>query len=250
MSANPLHQFEIHSIMPLELGGFNVALTNQSVWMIGAVLFVTMLMLLGSRKPALVPGRMQSLVEVTVDFIRTLTRDTAGEEGLRFLPFIATLFLFIATMNIAGMIPGSFTATSQMVVTGMMAVAVFLMVIAIGIYVQGWHFFALFYPHGTPWWLAPLIVTLEVISFCARPITLALRLAANMMAGHILLKIFATFIIMLMAGLPLGLNVLGAAVPLAVNIALTGLEIGVALLQAYIFTILTCVYLHDALHGH
>ncbi|MDD9911947.1 MAG: F0F1 ATP synthase subunit A [Alphaproteobacteria bacterium] len=245
MSANPLHQFEIHKIYDLQVAGFDLSVTNHTMWLFIGVGLVSLLMLWGSRRAQLVPNRMQSFVEVTIDFIRTLTKETAGESALRFLPFIATLFLFLAAANVIGMVPGSFTATSQMLTTGFMALGVFMIVIGVGFYVQGLKFFKLFYPEGTPWWLAPLIVLLEVISFFARPATLALRLAANMMAGHILLKVFASFVIMLMVVLPPL-----ALVPLLINVALTGLEIGVALLQAYIFTILTCVYLHDALHGH
>lgn len=245
MASNPLLQFEIHKIVDLSIAGFDISLTNHSLWMLLAMSCTTLLMFVASRKLSMVPHRAQSMVEVTVSFITNLTQETAGKNATKFIPIIATIFLFIASVNVFGMIPGSYTGTSQMLTTGMLAVGVFIMVIATGLYTQGMGFFKLFYPAGTPWWLAPLIVALEVISFCARPITLALRLGANMMAGHILLKVFATFIIMLLAALPPLL-----IFPFAMVVALTGLEIGVALLQAYIFTILTCVYLHDALYGH
>jgi F-type H+-transporting ATPase subunit a len=250
MATNPLHQFEIHKIADLQVAGYDISFTNQSLWTVIAVGTVTLLMLILSLRPRMVPGRMQSVAEVTVDFIKQLTLDTAGHDAHKFVPFITTLFLFLTAVNLAGMIPGSYTATSQILTTGFMALVVFALVLLVGLYVQGFGFFKLFYPEGTPWWLAPLIVVLEVISFCARPVTLALRLAANMLAGHILLKVFASFVIMLMVGLPVGINIIGLSVPLVVTVGLTGLEIVVAVLQAYIFTILTCVYLHDALHGH
>lgn len=245
MAANPLKQFEIHTIVDLQVAGFDISLTNHSLWMLLAVTLTSLFMVLGSRKLAVIPTRGQSIVELTVSFIRSLTLETAGHSASKFVPLIATVFLFVASVNLIGMVPGSFTATSQMFTTAFIAFGVFALVIATGFYVQGLKFLKLFYPEGTPWWLAPLIVALEVISFFARPITLALRLGANMMAGHILLKVFATFVVMLVAALPFL-----APLPLIMVIALTGLEIGVALLQAYIFTILTCVYLHDALEGH
>mgnify|MGYP001369244368 CR=1 FL=1 len=245
MASNPLQQFEIQKIVDLSLAGYDISLTNHSLWTMLAVSVTTLLMFVASRKLSMVPHRAQSLVELTVGFISNLTQETAGKNAAKFVPVIATIFLFIASVNLFGMIPGSYTGTSQMFTTGMLAVGVFAMVIITGFYTQGLGFLKLFYPDGTPWWLAPLIVLLEVISFFARPVTLALRLGANMMAGHILLKVFATFVVMLLAALPPLL-----ILPLAMTIALTGLEIGVALLQAYIFTILTCVYLHDALYGH
>ncbi len=249
MSANPLHQFQIHKIYDIQVGGYDLSFTNHSLWTVLAVGILSTVLLLATRRTALVPGRLQSVVEVTIDFIRQLTADTAGKGAERFLPLVATIFLFIASVNLMGMIPGSYTGTSQMLTTGFLAIGVFTMVIGVGFYVQGLKFFKLFYPEGTPWWLAPLIVVLEVISFFARPVTLSLRLAANMLAGHILLKVFASFVIMLMLGLPLGANIF-ALVPVLLNTVLTALEVIVAILQAYIFTILTCVYLHDALHGH
>lgn len=245
MSMNPLHQFEVTQLMPLIIGGFDIAITNQALWTWIAVAAVSFIMLWGVRNVQLVPGRAQAFVEMTYEFIHNLVKDNTGEEGLKFFPFILTLFLFLAGLNVAGMFPGSFTATSQITTTAFMAVIVFLAVIVIGFKEQGLHFLGLFYPAGTPAYLAPLIIPLELISFFARPLTLAVRLCANMVAGHVLMKIFATFIIMLM-----GYFALTALAPFALLVALSGLELFVALLQAYIFTVLTCVYLNDALHGH
>jgi F-type H+-transporting ATPase subunit a len=245
MAMNPLHQFEVAALHPLEFAGFNLAITNQALWTFIAVATVSLILLAGVSRLRMVPGRMQSFVEITYEFIHKLVKDNTGEEGLAFFPLILTLFLFVASLNLAGMVPGSFTATSQITTTAAMALVVFISVIGVGLYKQGLHFFGLFYPAGTPVYLAPLIIPLEIISFLARPLTLAVRLCANMVAGHVLMKIFASFVIMLMGWLALT-----ALAPLALLVALTGLELFVALLQAYIFTVLTCVYLNDALHGH
>lgn len=245
MAMNPLEQFAVKAIHPVEFAGFNLAITNQALWTFIAVAAISLILLAGVSRVRMVPGRMQSFVEMTYEFIHNLVKDNTGKEGLAFFPLILTLFLFVAALNVVGMVPGSFTATSQITTTGAMALVVFFSVIGVGLYKQGLHFFAMFYPQGTPVYLAPLIIPLEVISFLARPLTLAVRLAANMVAGHILMKIFATFIIMLMSWFALT-----ALAPLALLIALTGFEIFVAILQAYIFTVLTCVYLNDALHGH
>ncbi|PIZ30277.1 MAG: F0F1 ATP synthase subunit A [Alphaproteobacteria bacterium CG_4_10_14_0_8_um_filter_53_9] len=248
MSANPLHQFQVHAVYPLDIAGFNLAITNQTIWTGIAVATIILLLVGGLRKPTLIPGRWQAFVEMTYEFIEDLVVGTSGKQALPFLPLIMATFLMISAMNLVGMVPGSFTVTSQITTTAFMGVAVFLMVLGVGIYKQGLHFFAHFLPAGTPAYLAPLIVPLEVISFLARPLTLAVRLAANMVAGHVLLKIFATFVILLMG---MGVFAASAVAPLILLIALTGLEVFVALLQAYIFTVLTCVYLNDALgHGH
>jgi F-type H+-transporting ATPase subunit a len=260
MAINPMHQFEVKALVPFQLGGFDLAITNQALWTGIATAAIITLFLAGIGRMALVPGRLQSFVELTVEFVRDLTVGTAGREALPFLPLILTTFLFIAGLNLAGMIPTSFTATSQITTTAFMGVLVFLLVVGVGVYKQGLHFFALFLPKGTPWWLAPLIVPLELISFLARPLTLAVRLAANMVAGHVLLKIFAGFCVMLLglAGLEggalswsnLSLTAPLAVLPLAMLLAITALEVFVALLQAYVFALLTLVYLNDALHGH
>jgi F-type H+-transporting ATPase subunit a len=260
MAMNPLHQFELQSLVPLQLAGFDLSLTNQTLWTGIALAAILIFLMGGIGRMALVPGRWQSLVELTVEFVRDLTKNTAGHHALPFLPLVLTTFLFIAALNLIGMVPKSFTVTSQFTTTAFMGVMVFLLVLAVGVYTQGLHFFSMFLPKGTPWWLVPLIVPLEIISFLARPLTLAVRLAANMVAGHVLLKIFAGFCVMLLGlmsieGADLTWGTLALTSPLAILpfgllVALTGLEVFVALLQAYIFTILTLVYLNDALHGH
>ncbi len=241
MSLDPLHQFEIHKVYDLSLMGYDISLTNQSIWMLGTSLVLCLLMMVGSLKTAKVPSRMQGFVEVTIDFIQSMVKDTAGKEGLKLLPFVATVFLFIAALNLVGMIPGSFTSTSSLYINGALALTVFVLVWIIGLFKHGFKFFGMFCPAGTPILMMPLIVPLEIISFFARPATLTVRLAANMVAGHVLLKIFAFFCIAMGAFF---------AVPFIPLLAITALEIFVALLQAYIFTILTCVYLNDALHLH
>lgn len=242
---NPLHQFEVEPILPLMLGGMDVTITNQALWTLMAVAALIAIFTAGAARMRMVPGRLQSFVELTVEFVQDLTKNTAGREALVFMPLILTVFLFVAALNLIGMVPKSFTATSQITTTGYMAVMVFMLVVLVGVYKQGLHFFAMFLPAGTPWWLAPLIVPLEIISFLARPLTLAVRLCANMVAGHVLLKIFASFCVML-----LSVFSVAAVLPLVLLIAISALEVFVALLQAYIFTVLTCVYLNDALHGH
>lgn len=255
MALNPLHQFEVTPLLPLMVGGYDLTITNQALWTGISTSAIIALFLFGISRMTLVPGRMQAFVEITFEFIQNLTQKTAGRDAMAFFPLIMTTFLFIAGMNLVGMIPHSFTTTSQITTTAYMGAMVFLLVVGVGVYKQGLHFFALFLPHGTPWWLIPLMVPLEVILFLLRPAILAVRLSANMVAGHVLLKVFAGFCIML-----LGLTLDGggtvswfapaSAVPLALLVAISGLEVFVALLQAYIFTVLTCVYLNQSIHGH
>lgn len=245
MTLNPLHQFEIKELASFDIAGQTISLTNQSLWMIIATLAVMVFFTLGLRKKQTIPGRYQSIVEVSYEFIHSLVKSTTGVKGLKFLPLIFTVFFFIAANNLLGMIPGSYTSTSQVSVTFAMGISIFILVWIVGFYNHGLKFFKLFAPEGTPLVLLPLIVVLELISFFARPFTLAVRLAANMIAGHILLKVFASFAAMLA-----GMFVAAALVPAVVLISITTLELMVALLQAYIFTILTCVYLNDAINLH
>ena len=173
MALNPLHQFELQPLVPLMVGHLDLTITNQTLWTGIALTLVVGLLLLGIRQVRLVPGRGQAAVELLVEFMQNLTKDTAGKAALPFMPLIMTVFLFVASLNVVGMIPHSFTVTSQFTTTAFMGAMVFLLVMGVGVYVQGLHFFAMFLPKGTPWWLAPLIVPLEVISFLARPLTLA-----------------------------------------------------------------------------
>jgi F-type H+-transporting ATPase subunit a len=242
---SPLEQFEIHAIVPISIGGLDVSFTNSALWMAIAVALVYGLVMLGSRHASVVPGRLQSLVEMSYEFIGNMVGSTVGREGRRYFPFIFTLFMFILFGNALGMIPGSFTYTSHIVVTFSMAIFVVTTVTVIGIVRHGWHFFSFFAPKGCPIYVMPLLVPIEVLSYLIRPISLSVRLFVNMMAGHIMLKTFAGFIVALA-----GYYLVPAIAPLALTIGLSGLELAIAFLQAYVFTVLTCIYLQDAIHLH
>jgi F-type H+-transporting ATPase subunit a len=240
--AGPLEQFVIKPIVPLpEVGGLDLSFTNSSLWMAIAVVASYSLVMLGTRHADLIPGRLQSIVELAYEFVASMIRENAGKEGMKYFPAIFTLFMFVLFGNLLGMIPGSFTYTSHIIVTFAMAATVFIGVTAIGFARHGAHYLSLFVPAGAPKAILPLLVPIEIISYCVRPISLSVRLFVNMVAGHTMLKVFA--------GFALGLGVLGVA-PLAVTVAITGLEFVIAFLQAYIFTVLTCIYLNDALHLH
>ncbi len=238
---SPLAQFEINRLVPIELGGVDVSFTNSALLMVASLAGITLFMMLGMRRRALVPGRWQCLAEVTYEFIANLLRDTVGSDGRRYFPFIFALFMFILFGNLLGMLPYSFTFTSHIVVTFVIAMMVFVGVTVVGFIKHGMHFFSFFVPPGLPIVLWPLMIPIEIVSYLSRPISLAIRLFANMTAGHTMLKVFAGFI-----------PALGAAgiLPLAFVTALTGLEILIAFLQAYVFTVLTCLYLSDALRLH
>jgi F-type H+-transporting ATPase subunit a len=240
--SNPLEQFKIHYLTSFpEIQGVNLNFSNASLFMALSAGLVTLLMLFSIRKRALVPGRWQNISEVLYEFIGSLIKDTAGEAGLKYFSFIFSLFMFILFANLLGMIPYSFTITSHMAVTFGLAGFIFIALTIIGFARHGLHFFSLFCPKGTPIFVAPLLVVIELFAYLVRPVSLSVRLAANMLAGHTMLKVFAGFVI------PLGF--LGIA-PLAFMVFLTGFEIFIAIIQAYVFTILTCVYLNDAIHLH
>ncbi len=240
---SPLAQFEVHPIFPLQIGQYDVSFTNASLWMALSIAAILLLMLAGSRKAKLVPGRMQNISEVMVQFVSGTVRDCAGNDGMKFFPMIFSLFMFILACNLLGMLPYSFTVTSHIIVTFALALIIFLACTVLAIIKHGpGKFLHSFLPEGTPWWMAPLMYFIEVFSYLARPISLSVRLAANMMAGHTMLKVIAGFVVML--------GMLGGWAPFALLIVLTGFEIGIAVLQAYIFTVLTCVYLNNALHLH
>lgn len=248
--ADPIHQFEIQKIFTLgHIGNQEIAFTNSSAYMFGAVALISILMLGGSAGRHLVPTRFQSMAELSYEFVANTLKSSIGEEGMRFFPLVFTLFMFILTVNMMGIIPYSFTVTSHLVVGVALALLVFLTVFIYGIYKNGFKFFKLFVPHGIPIYILPLIMVIEVISFLSRPVSHSVRLFANMLAGHITLKVFASFVTSLSA---LGaVGIAGAVLPLIMTTAITGLEVLVAFLQAYVFTILTCIYLNDALHpGH
>jgi F-type H+-transporting ATPase subunit a len=242
---NPLEQFEIHPILPITVGDLNLSFTNSSLWMAISVLLIYALVMLGSRHASMVPGRLQALVEMSYEFIADMLGSTVGKDGRQYFPFVFTLFMFILFGNLLGMIPGSFTYTSHIIVTFSMAIFVVTAVTIIGIVRHGWHFFSFFAPSGCPIYVMPLLVPIEVLSYLIRPISLSVRLFVNMMAGHIMLKTFAGFIVALGS-----FYLVPAVAPLALTIGLTGLELAIAFLQAYVFTVLTCIYLHDAIHLH
>ncbi|MFZ5784490.1 MAG: F0F1 ATP synthase subunit A [Pseudomonadota bacterium] len=241
--ASPLEQFAIQNLTaPLfSIGGHPVAVTNSAVFMIGAVVVSAGLLMAGASKGALIPGRIQAMSEMFYEFIANMIRDNVGDGGRRFFPFIFTLFIFTLFGNVLGMIPYGFTFTSHIAVTFFMAMVVFLGVTLIGLAKHGLHFFSLFFPHGAPLFTAPILIPIELVSYLSRPISLSVRLFANMTVGHVLLKVLAGFVV--------ALGIFGV-VPLAVLVAITALELLVAVLQAYIFTILCCIYLNDALHLH
>lgn len=241
--ASPLEQFEIKPIVPLEVGGVDVSFTNSALWMVAAIVVSTLVLTIGMRGRAMVPGRMQSIAELSYEFIANMIKDNAGSEGRPYFPFLFTLFFFILFCNLLGMIPYSFTPTSHIIVTFAMAAVVFVGVTIIGIAKNGLGFLKLFAPSGVPIFLMFILVPIEIISYFVRPISLSLRLFANMMAGHTMLKVFGGFVV--------SLGLVAGWAPLLFIVALTGLEIGIAMLQAYVFTVLSCLYLHDALHpGH
>jgi F-type H+-transporting ATPase subunit a len=249
--ADPIAQFQIKKIVTLgHIGGHEIAITNSSLFMMAAVAIIAGLAYLATTKRGVVPGRVQSLVELTYEFVADTVRSTAGNEGMRFFPLVFSLFTFVLVLNLLGLIPGFFTVTSHIAVTGALAVLVILVVIIYGIYKNGLKFFKLFFPSGVPLFIMPLITLIEILSFLSRPLSLSVRLFANMLAGHITLKVFASFIGLLATSLGVAGWLLGV-LPFGMLIALTALELLVAFLQAYVFTILTCLYLNDAIHpGH
>jgi F-type H+-transporting ATPase subunit a len=246
---DPIHQFEISRIIPIKWMNLDLSLTNSALYMFVAVGIICLIMIYGTRQRSLVPGRLQAAAEMLYEFMADTVRSTTGKEGLKFLPLVFSLFIFVLICNLVGLIPGTFTVTSQIVVTFVFAMIVIGTVVIYGIARHGTHFFGLFVPSGVPGWLLPFIALIEIISFVSRPISLSMRLFANMLAGHIALKVFAGFIVLMLGtgGAVMALTPL----PLAMIVALYALELLVACLQAFVFSILTCIYLNDALHpGH
>ncbi|MDO9563904.1 MAG: F0F1 ATP synthase subunit A [Bradyrhizobium sp.] len=248
MAADPIQQFALKKIFTIgHIGGQEIAFTNSSAYMFLSVAVISLLMLGTGRQ--LIPGRMQSVAELSYEFVASTIRSTAGSEGMKFFPLVFSLFMFICISNVIGVIPYTFTVSSHLIVTFGLAVLVFLIVVFYGFYKNGLKFFKLFVPSGVPLYILPLVVVVEVISFFLKPVSHSVRLFANMLAGHIALKVFASFVGMLGA---IGfIGWVGAVLPLGLTVALTALELLVAFLQAYVFTILTCIYLNDAIHpGH
>ena len=241
-----LSQFQLAtSLGPI---GASVNFTQSNLYMIFAAAIILGLMTWGMRARAVVPGRWQSLAESAYEFIHRMVTDQVGEEGKRFFPFVFTLFMFVLVGNMLGLFPYAFTFTSHIAVTFGLAAIVFVLITVVAWSLHGKKFFGYFFPEGAPLWLAPIIIPVEIVSYLSRPISLSIRLFANMVAGHVMLKVFATFIVMLA-----GLGAVGpflSLLPLTINVALVGFEVLVAFLQAYVFAILTCIYLHDAVHLH
>jgi len=238
---NPLLQFEIKTLIPIHIGGIDASFTNSAAFMVAAVVCVSALMILSVRSRALVPGRWQLLAEMCYSFIAKMLTDTVGKEGRPYFPFVFTIFMFVLFGNMLGMLPYSFTYTSHLAVTFAMAAFTIVLVTIVAIAKHGMKFFSFFLPHGVPIAMAPLLIPIEILSYLSRPVSLSVRLFANMMAGHTLLKVLAGFVV------PLGIF---GIVPVLGLVAVTGLELLIAFLQAYIFTILTCIYINDAVHLH
>lgn len=240
--AGPFEQFVVRRLIPIQIDGIDASFTNASLWMAVAVLVASALMTLAVNKSALVPGRWQSIAEISYEFVANMVRDNVGDAGKKYFPFVFALFMFILFCNLLGLIPYSFTPTSQIIVTFAMAAVVFIGVTLIGFARHGLHFLSFFVPQGVPKFLLPLLVPIEIFSYLFRPISLAVRLFANMLAGHTMFQVFAGFVI--------ALGIIGGWAPLVFIGALYCLEVLIAFLQAYVFAILTCLYLNDALHLH
>lgn len=249
MANDPIHQFQIHDLTgSMNLGGYDISFTNSALFMGVTVATITGLLFLASSKRAMVPGRLQSVGEMWYSMIANMVENVLGKDGKPFFPLVFSLFSFVLIANMLGMFPYFFTVTSHVIVTVAMALFVVGFVVAVGIYKHGLGWFKLFVPSGVPLAILPLISAIEIISFLSRPVSLGLRLFGNMLAGHIVLKVFAGFVVSLTA---MGFGgILGAVAPMAMAVALTALEFLVAFLQAFVFAILTCVYLNDALHTH
>jgi F-type H+-transporting ATPase subunit a len=239
-----LGQFQLHGIPVLGAANFS----QSNLMMVIGCLLVMALLYYGTKPRAVVPGRLQAAAELAYDFVYNMAVDQIGPEGKKFFPFVFTLFFFVLMGNLLGLIPFSFTYTSHIAVTAALAILVIVLVTAVSLIEHGWNFFSYFFPSGAPVWLSPLIVPIEIISYLSRPVSLSIRLFANMVAGHVMFAVFATFIVMM--GSAGALGIAAAVGPLAVNVVLMGFELLVAALQAYVFAILTCIYLHDAVHLH
>lgn len=242
MKHSPLDQFKVHELFNINLLGYDVSLTNSSVFMLIALLVIYVFFLLSFRKPNLIPSRWQLAGEMVFSMITGMVDQNIGPKGAKFAPLIFSLFIFILVCNLLGMIPYGYTVTSHISVTFALAMLVFSIVTLLGFYIHKLHFFSLFLPAGTPWWLSPLMILIELFAYLARPVSLSLRLAANMVAGHVLLKVIAGFVV--------SLSIYLKIIPLPFIVILIGFEIFVAVLQAYIFSILACVYLNDAVNLH
>ncbi|WP_291304075.1 MULTISPECIES: F0F1 ATP synthase subunit A [unclassified Devosia] len=252
----PIHQFRITNLFDIgtfggngtEGSGTHLAFTNSALFMVLTVGLILAFLILGSNRRAIIPGRMQLMAEMTYEFVANMVRDTTGTEGMKFFPLVASLFLFVLVANLFGMFPYFFTVTSHLIVTVMLALIVFLTVVIYGFYKNGPRFLKVFVPSGIPWYIIWIVVPIEVLSFLSRPVSHSLRLWGNVLAGHIVLKVFGGMVVALLAAGAWGVV---SILPFGMAVAMTGLEVLVAALQAFVFAVLTCVYLHDAMHpGH
>jgi F-type H+-transporting ATPase subunit a len=248
-AVDPIHQFALHPVVPINVAGIDVSLTNCGLFMLLAVALSCLLVAIGARGGPGVPGRMQAMAEMGYEFVAGMVRSAAGEAGMRFFPFAFSIFFFVLLANLIGFVPYAMAATSQIVITAALALIVFFTVVIVGVREHGVHFFKLFVPPGVPIYILPLVVAIEIVSFLTRPVSHSVRLFSNMLAGHITLNVFGSFVIMLLGA---GAVFKGLAVmPFLGIIALEALELLVIFLQAYVFAMLTCMYLNDALHpGH
>ena len=243
MASNPMTQFEVYRIGPeIKIGAFDISFTNASLFMVVSSLAILLIFNLGAKKNSMLPNKIQLLAELSYTFVSKMISDTAGSKAKPYFAFIFSLFMFVLFCNMVGMLPYSFTVTSHIIVTLIMALFIFIAVTIIGFIKHGFKYLSIFVPSGVPAVLLPLITIIEIISYLSRPVSLSVRLFANMMAGHTMLKVFGGFVV--------SLGILGGWLPLSFSVALTGLEILVAFLQAYVFAILTCIYLNDALNLH
>lgn len=246
--ANPIHQFVIENKVDLHIGNIDVSFTNSAMWMAIAAIASVALLIIATKEKSMVPNRLQMTAEMLYMFVANMVRTTIGSKGARYFPFVFTLFIFVLMGNVLGLLPYAFTYTSHLAVTGGLAVFIFGMVIILGIYNHGLKFFTLFAPAGVPWFIYPILIPIEIISFFVRPLTLSVRLFANMMAGHIMLKVVAGFAAAA-AGVSAGYALIGIF-PVMVNVILMVFELLVAVIQAYVFAVLTCVYLKDTVELH
>ena len=243
MASNPMQQFTVYKIGPeIKIAGVDLSFTNSSLFMLISAVTILLILFLGSKEKKIIPGKIQLVSEMFYSFVAKMISDTAGSKAKPFFPFIFSLFMFVLFCNMVGMLPYSFTVTSHIIVTLIMALFIFVAVTIIGFIKHGFKYLSIFVPSGVPVILLPLITVIEIISYLSRPVSLSVRLFANMMAGHTMLKVFGGFVV--------SLGILGGWLPLSFSVALTGLEILVAFLQAYVFAILTCIYLNDALNLH
>jgi F-type H+-transporting ATPase subunit a len=247
---NPIEQFSLAPIVPIHIGHLDFSFTNSALYMVIAVAIVSALMLIGANGSTGAPGRLQALAEIAYEFMAGMLRSAAGEHAEEFFPFVFCIFMFILILNLVGLIPHTFSVTSQIIVTACLALTVFLTVVIYGLVHSGVSFFKIFVPPGVPIYILPLVVAIEVISFLTRPVSHSVRLFANMLAGHISLNVFGGFVVMLL-GASAAVKAV-AVLPFAMTIGLEALELLVAFLQAYVFAMLTCMYLNDAIHpgGH